>query len=237
MAISSFGQSTIKEAAVIPMFSLSYAYQIPQQDLAKRFGDNSNVEGAFTIKGKKGWVFGVDASYLFGSDVKEEGLMEGLLTSNGNVINQYGEYATIAVSERGFYAGAKVGKVINVTKKYPNSGIYITGSVGLLQHHIHIENESNNAPQIIDDYVKGYDRLTNGLAIKGFVGYMHLGKKQLANFFGGIEYTISNTQSRRDFNFDMKIADTQKRNDNLFGIRVGWIIPLYRRVPDEYFTY
>ncbi len=230
-------QRNINEAATIPMFSATIAYQLPQDDLANRFGNNANFGLGFTLKGKKGWLLGVDANYIFGGDIKETSMLDGITTSNGYIINEYGEYANIVISERGYYAGLKLGKVINLSMKMPNSGILITGSLGFLEHKIRIENEGNNTPQILGDYAKGYDRLTNGLAAKGFIGYMYIGKSQLANFYGGIEYLYSWTESRRNFNFDTRMADTRKRNDNLAGIRIGWIIPLYRRVPDSYFTF
>ena len=230
-------QRDIKESATIPMFSVSYSFQSPLEDMADRFGNNSNVGVSFTLKGKKGWLIGIDGSFLFAGQLKEDSLLHGIMTSNGNIINQYGEYSNIVLSQRGYYAGVKVGKVINIIPSMPNSGIYVTGSVGFLEHRIKIENESNNAPQVLNDYAKGYDRLTNGLAVKGFLGYMHIGKSQFANFYGGVEYLQSWTQSRRDFNFDDKKANTETRSDNLVGVRVGWIIPLYRRVPDSYFTF
>jgi hypothetical protein len=237
LSFPALSQRNINEAATIPMFSVSYSYQFPLQDMADRFGSNSNVGAAFTLKGKKGWLLGVDASYLFGNDIKEENLMHGILTSNGQIINQHGEYANFVTSERGYFIGFKLGKIIPLHTTSPNSGLYISGTIGFLEHHIRIDNEGNNAPQILDDYKKGYDRLTNGLAAKGFIGYMHIGKSQFANFFGGIEYIHSWTQCRRDYNFDTRETDTRKRNDNLFGIRVGWIVPIYRRVPDSYFTF
>lgn len=236
-SLAAMAQPNIKEAATIPMFSVSFAYQMPQQDLADRFGNNSNIGAAFTLKVKKGWLVGIDASYLFGGDIKEENLLNGILTSDGQIINQYGEFANVVLSERGYFAGVKLGKVINLSKALPNSGLYVTGTLGFLEHHIRIENQGNNTPQILGDYNKGYDRLANGLAAKAFVGYMYIGKSQFANFFGGVEYLHSWTQCRRDFNFDTQETDTRKRNDNLIGIRVGWIVPLYRRVPDNYFTF
>jgi len=31
--------------------------------------------------------------------------------------------------------------------------------------------------------------------------------------------------------------DTQSRLDFLTSIKVGWVIPIYRRMPDEYYYY
>ncbi len=232
-----FSQRAITKAATVPMFSFSYAFQIPQKDLALRFGANSNIGTAFTLKSENGWLIGLEAEYLFSGNIKEDSILDGLRTENGNIINKLGEYSNVLLWERGYFVAAKFGKIIPVFNINPNSGIYLSGSVGFLEHKIRIENQGNIAPQITGDYAKGYDRLTNGLAIKEFVGYMYIGENQLANFYAGFEFYQSWTQNRRSYNFDTMEADNSKRNDNLISFRLGWIIPLYRRIPDSYFTY
>jgi len=232
-----FSQRRIVEKATIPMFSFSYGYHFPWGDMGDRFGNSSMIGGDFNIKTTNGWTYGVDFRYIFGSTVKEDDILDGIMTSNNNIINQYGEYASIIISERGYSAGGSFGKVFPVFAKNPNSGIYLRGGLGLLEHKINIENQANNAPQVLDDYKKGYDRLTNGLAANLFLGYLYIGANQLSNFYIGVDVYHSWTMSRRDFDFaTMKVDDT-KRNDNLFGLKMGWVVPLYRRIPDNYFTY
>jgi hypothetical protein len=240
LLLFSFGlnaQRQITEKSAMPFFSFSYAVQYPQADLAERFGWNSNFGAGFMYKTQSGWLWGIDAQYLFGNHLKEDSIIDGLRTRNGEIINQYGEYANILMSQRGYYMAGRFGKLININKKNPNSGIVIIGDVGFLEHKIRIENQGNTTPQLSGDYVKGYDRLTNGLALKGFAGYMHFGKSQFANFYVGVEYYHCQTQNRRSWNFDTMSQDLRKRKDNLAGIRIGWIIPIYRNVEDSYFTY
>jgi len=237
ISLLSFSQRKIVKEASIPMFSFSYAFQIPQRDMAIRFGANSNVGVGYTYKTQKGWLIGLEAEYLFSQNINEDSILDGLRTSNGNILNKYGEYANIIMSERGYYTGIKVGKILPMFQFVPNSGIYLSGSVGFLEHKIRIENQGNITPQVTGDYAKGYDRLTNGLAIKEFVGYMYIGENQYTNFYAGFEFYQSWTQNRRSFNFDTMEQDLSKRNDNFVSFRVGWIIPLYRQIPDEYFTY
>ena len=233
----SFGQRKIVEEATIPMFTFTYSYHIPSGDLADRFGNSSMIGSGFSIKTNKGWIFGADAGFIFGNNVKEDGILDGIRTSNGNIINLYGEYATVLLSERGYYLGLSLGKVIPIFKVNSNSGVLIKGGIGFIEHKINIENQSNNAPQVLDDYKKGYDRLTNGLSSNAFLGYLFIGENQLSNFYAGIEVYQSWTANRRDYNFDTMIFDETERKDNLIGFKVGWIIPLYRRIPDNYFTY
>jgi hypothetical protein len=233
-----FAQSITKDSCIFtPMFTFSYSYQIPGANLADRFGDNSNIGFNFLIKTNKNWIAGVDFNYLFGGKIKENNIFDSISTSSGEIIDGNGMIADIKLYERGFYTSVKFGKIFPVLSSNKNSGIMLIGSVGLLQHKIRIEVTDNVAPQLKDDYKKGYDRLTNGLGISEFVGYAYLGNSRTANFFAGIEFTQAWTQCRRDFNFDTMQKDTSKRLDLLYGIKVGWIIPLYKRQVSEFYYY
>lgn len=219
----------------IPMFSFSYSIQNPGGDLAKRFGISSSIGSAFTIKTKSNYVFGVDFDFIFGNHLKETSMFDSVRTENGNFLNVYGEYAKVALSERGFFIGGKIGKIFPVLKNNKNSGILFTIRPGLLQHKIRIENDGNNTPYILDDYKKGYDRLTNGFAVSEFIGFVYFNKNQLYNFNIGVEFYQAWTQNRRSINFDTMLPDTQQRIDLLSTIKVSWIIPIYRRQPLEFY--
>jgi hypothetical protein len=95
-----------------------------------------------------------------------------------------------------------------------------------LQHKIKIQDESKSVSQLTGDYKKGYDRLSNGLAMTGFIGYQHLDPKKRINFITGFDLTMGFTQNRRDFNFDTMTKDERKRKDFLVGFKVGWILPI-----------
>jgi hypothetical protein len=43
------------------------------------------------------------------------------------------------------------------------------------------------------------------------------------------------TKSRRSFNFDTMEQDLQKRLDIYFGPRVGFILPLYKKMPKDFY--
>ena len=217
--------------------SATYAYQFPGGDLAKRFGSNSNIGITAWYKLKSNWVFGFDYTYMFGKNLNEEAssIFDNITTSDGHIIDKYGQLSAVMLSERGFYTGLKLGKVIPFTKSNVNSGLLISFGMGLLQHKIFIENDGNVTPQIIGDYKKGYDKLTNGLALQQFIGYMYIGKSKLANFFVGIEFTQGFTQSRRDYDFNLMMKDETKRLDLLYSIRVGWIVPFYKREARDFY--
>lgn len=213
----------------------SFAFQLPGGNLADRFGHNFNVGGSFMRKLKSNWLLGIEGQFIFGDQLKENHIMDSINTQQGFLIGTNGGYADVFLYERGFHFFVKAGKIFPVFKSNPNSGIMATVGAGLLQHKIRIENDDNNVPQVHDDYVKGYDRLTNGLSITEFIGWIHLGGNRIANFSAGFEFTQAFTQNRRSFNFDEMRQDDTKRLDLLYGFRASWYIPFYKKKPKDFY--
>jgi len=220
-----------------PHVTVGYGYSTPGGDLANRFGNNGSIEVGFHIKDKKNWYYGVQFNYLFGNKVHEPNLLSNLLTSRGEILDEQGQIATMFIQERGFNVFLQGGKLFPVIGPNKNSGLLITGGIGLLQHKIRIEHQEAKITQLEGDYLKGYDRLTNGLSIHQFVGYYHLSNNRLVNFYMGAQATEGITQSRREWNLDTQTQDNSKRLDMLFGLRAGWILNLYQRAPNDYYIY
>ncbi|HOZ29507.1 MAG TPA: hypothetical protein PLL66_01200 [Bacteroidales bacterium] len=217
---------------------VNYSFQMPFGDMADRFGLSSTIGFGLDYQLKSGWTIGTEFNYLFGGNIKDStSILTGLMTESGYIINEYGEYGTFLLSERGFYGGAKIGKLIPVWGPNKNSGIIVNVGAGLLQHHIRIENKDNNTPPILGDYKKGYDRLSNGLSLREFIGYQYLDNNGTINFYFGFEFYQAWTQCRRDYNFDTMQSDNTERKDYLSGFRIGWILPLYKKAPNKYYYY
>ena len=104
-----------------------------------------------------------------------------------------------------------------------------------MRHKIKIDDIGHQSPQLVDPYPQGYDRLTAGFGAHEFIGYVYFSNKRLLNFFGGFEFTQAFTKSQRSFDYDLMKADVEKRTDLLNGIRIGWILPLYKRTPQEFY--
>ena len=233
-------QVSIKDSSIfIPMVYATYSYQFPGGDLANRYGSNSSIGGGFLFKIKSNWIFGAEGNYLFGGNVKNsDELLRDISTPDGFVIDANGYYADIAYYERGYNFYAKFGKLFPVLSPNPNSGIVLMAGAGFLQHKIRIHSTTgNDAPQILGDYMKGYDHLSNGFAVNGSLGYMYLGSTRLLNFYLGFEFTQAWTKNKRDRDFDTGLHDSKKYSDQFYGIKVCWIIPLYKRTPKAYYLY
>lgn len=223
----------------IPMFYVTYAYQFPGGDLVERYGNNSSIGGGFQWKTDKNWIIGSEFLFMFGNKVKiADEIMFNLKTVNGNIISMSGNFTNYAIYERGYYISGRIGKLWPVLSSNYNSGIVLMGSLGYMQHKIRIEVEKNTAPQLNGDYNKGYDRLAGGFALSQFIGYMYIGDSRLLNFFGGIEIYEAFTKAKRDVYFDTTKPDPiPNRFDLLIGLKIAWVIPLFKRMPEKYYYY
>lgn len=235
MSDSSKGQSSIRDS-VISMITIDMqmALQNPAGDLAERFGRNGALGGGIHYKNKKNWEIGIDGQFMFGKRVNDP-VTELVATVEGYHIDQEGRFVNLLFLERGFTITGNVGKVIPLFGPNPNSGILIRGGVGLMQHKILLESRVNDVPQLEDEYLKGYDRLTNGLTLHQFIGYKYMGNNRFINITMGFEGYQAFTQSRRDFDFEMMKKDDRKRMDMLYGLKVIWSFPIYRRVSTGYY--
>lgn len=236
---SAQAQKTIDSAITFPMFSGSFMVQFPGGDMAKRFGVNTNVGGSFMLKLKNNLIFDVNASYIFGSQLKGDAthIFDSIATSDGNLINENGEFAKLRTYERGYFVGLRTGYILPFLRSNLNSGPLLMIGGGILQHKIRIENDGNNTPQINGEYKKGYDKMCYGYSVTEFLGYIYFSKNQLMNFYAGFEFYQGFTKSGRSYDYTLMKKDTDKRKDLLYSFKVGWIIPIYKRVPDKYYYY
>jgi hypothetical protein len=104
-----------------------------------------------------------------------------------------------------------------------------------LQHHIKIDYRDAQIPQLEGDYIKGYDRLTSGFGLNEFVGYLHYGKRKLINFYIGLDFMQTWTKNKRGYNYDQGQYDNDIKRDNLMGFRIGWVLTLYKRAPEQFY--
>ncbi len=224
-----------KKPPNILTINANYGFQVPGGDLADRFGVNSDIGFAIEFITKR-LILGIESDFIFGGNVKED-VISNLRTPSGGIVSQGKELGEVDLSERGFFSGLTVGTIIPLSQKNTRSGIRISGTGGFMQHKIRIVDITESIRQLQGPYLKGYDRLTNGLAIKEFVGYQYFSNNRLLNFYFGVEGIQAFTQNRRSYNFDTMMKDETKRVDLLFGLRLGWTLPIFFDSGEEKYYY
>lgn len=212
-------------------------FQYPFGDMAQRFGYGGMVGGQLVWKTKTNFTFDVNYGFLFGNQVKEDTVLKPILTSQNYLISREGEPVDVFLSERGFLIYGRVGRIFKVGSANVNSGIHANAGAGFLQHKIKVTEASQKAPQLLGDYIKGYDRLSNGLVLTQALGYSHFSDYKLINYYMGIEFYEGFTQNRRTVNFDTGKPDNRPRLDIIGNVVFRWYFPVYKRQPQDFYFY
>ena len=226
----------IKDSTIYaPIFSLNYAFQIPANTLLERFGTNNNLGFSGGIKTKSNWTYELSTSFIFGTNVKDTTIIDHLQNNQNWIINQFGEESVVLIQERGQVFSFKIGKLINLIGPNPNSGLIIKLGIGWMRHKIRIDNENDQIPQLSQQHLPYYDRLASGLTLYQFIGYHHMSNNRLTNFYLGMEFYQGFTKGRRDYQIDTMEPSNEKRLDLLNGFRIGWIVPVFRQAPNDFY--
>jgi len=217
-------------------FTFNYNYQIPIGELATTFGNNSAVGASYFLERNNNMIFGTEANYLFGTNIKDATIFENISTSTGAIIDANGHYANVNLMQRGFDAYFFTGYAFHFRKKF--SGIYISQGIGYLQHQIFIDTKNQNIPQLNEDMKKGYDRCSSGFSTKLSIDYKYYHKKGRFQISSGINYTMAYTKNQRTYDFsNNKYYSDTKTWDKLLGFKIELIIPIHRKNEEEFHYY
>lgn len=237
ICFNSFLISAQDSAASFAYIKFQYAYYLPGGDYEERFGNTNSVGGELGFKTKSNWHFSVSGSYLFSNNVKVNNLLSDVINDAGDVTDSDGKLLRLIYEMRGQSYYLKVGRVIPILGSNPNSGLLINLGIGYLQHKIKVDYRDGTVFQLDEERLKGYDRLTSGIALNQFIGYQYFDKSNLLNFYIGFEFNQAFTKNRREYNYDEMSYDTDGKFDVLSGFRVGWVIPFRSRKSEEFYYY
>lgn len=207
---------------------VSYGAHLSQGDLSERFGLSLSPELSVEWLNDQNTVLaGLQGAFFFGNQVEED-VLAPLRTRDGGIIGNDRSFADLLLRQRGFFLGAHLGKIFTFGQQTARSGLRISVGGGFFQHRIRIqEDPSRNVPQLDPPYRAGYDRLTNGPALRQAIGFQMLSADGRINVKVTLVALQAFTQNRRPFNFDTRTADRTRRLDAQFGIRASWTLPFY----------
>ncbi len=216
--------------------NISYGFQLPAADLARRFGSNLTVGIGLEWMSARNWFVGLHHHYFFGQQVKEDPLAL-LRDADGNIPGENGEPAYIRLRLRGFASGLHFGRLLSLSAN-PRAGLRLEGGAGILQHKIRVQEDPQSFVALVHGpYKKGWDRLSWGLSLRQFIGWQTLSENRRINFYIGIELEEAFTRNRRDYDFATMGPLPEKRFDMLVGLRAGWILPFYLNEDPETIYY
>lgn len=232
----SYGQMNLRDSSISTLLiGINYHANFTDGDLAERWGFNNQIGLDFDYKFKNNLSIGGSAGFLFGSEFKEPEIFLNVINSYGTITGLSGEPANVLFLMRGAMSFFNVGYVFNRLGNNANSGLWIKVGGGFMGHKIRIESLYDDIPQLEGDYRKGYDKLTMGIATNQFVGYLFQADRKLLKFYGGVQFSQGFTQNVRTYNFDSGGQEPAKRVDLIHSVKVGWIIPIYKRSRSQYY--
>jgi hypothetical protein len=204
--------------------------------MSKRFGPSLGAGGTLLLKTRHNWIVGFEANYCFGRNVKED-VLANIKNEDGFIVDNEGYPADLRITERATCVQLVGGKVFSLLSANRHSGLMVLLGAGAMQHRIKFYDKQQKVAAVKGDLGEGYDRLSLGFVMSQFVGYLFLSEHRMVNFYTGFEFFEGFTHSVRKFNYDTGMPDTAKRLDGLAGFRFGWILPLYKKKPDEFYYY
>lgn len=218
---------------VMPSVSLQYA----GGDLADRFGQSYSAGMGIGYKTSNNWNFSLQGQFMFGTDVKNPAqLINPVLSESGFIFNQTGEYATFALDQRGAYGTFDISKTIpDFFAANRNSGFNILLGAGYLAHWVNINNVGDDSPQVLDEYMKGYDELSGGFLLKQSIGYQYMSVNRRINFRLSFEVMQAFTTNYRKFSYSTGRPSSGSMTDLVYGFRLEWILPIYSQPSSDYF--
>lgn len=224
-----------------PFCTASVGWTFPDGEMGKRYSSFMNLNANLGWKTKENWVWMTEFGFAFGSDnaKQKNEILSGIMANEENpfVISQDGSDAGVIAYNRNLSLVGKVGKIFSLSKKSPNSGIFIMLGGGFLQHQIVYQATLEKAKQLEDDYAYLYDRQMRGFMLSSFVGYIHMGKTNFTNFYLGLEFNQAWTKMTRKYQVDLKGGDNTIYQDRMWTIKLGWMFPFYGRDADKVYYY
>ncbi len=206
--------------------SFAYGLDFSAGDLSDRFGQHFHASmGIDIFKLKWNAMLRIEGSIMFGSNVKED-VISVYRAQNGAILGNDGAYADIFLRQRGSYLGVMLDKILIPQKQNKYSGLSAGLGLGLYQHNIRFNVDTNNTPQFEGDYAKGYDRNAIGPALKQNIGYMHIGRNRNLNYQISVVLIEAFTSPNRSIDFDTGLKEEGSRFDMSVGLEFRWIIPL-----------
>lgn len=210
------------------MIYAGYGPMISAGDLTERFGSGFAIDGGLAyVPANSNLQLGVRVQFGFGSDVKED-VLAGLRSREGFLIGNQREPADIQLRQRQLFVGPNVGYTFRIGNNQ-RAGIHLNTALGYFFHRIRIQEDPVQVvPQLNEEFLPGYDRLTGGFALHQFVGYQQLAFDRRLNFYIGADATVGSTRALRNFDIPLGARPSEDgRIDIVLGLRAGIVIPFY----------
>jgi len=210
---------------------------VPTGPWTENFRENFSLSTSVGRKFSNNFIISGEWSYLFGGEVdNRNNILDNILTDNGQLLNGNGSYAQININQRGTYVNLQVEKLFFSPAKNENSGWSIGAGAGYAWHWLNIDNVGNDSPQLNEEYIAGYDRMSRGFTAVQSIGYLYLSRSKLINFKVSFEVNQIWSKDLRKYNYPTGFLSDEINLNLLYSFKFKWYLPIYLGgKTDEYY--
>jgi hypothetical protein len=210
---------------------------IPSGSWTENFRENFSLSTSVGRKFDNNIIISGELNYLFGGEVNSRNeILENIITSNGQLLNGNGSYAQININQRGTYFNIQAEKLFFSPAKNENSGWSIGAGAGYAWHWLNIDNVGNDSPQLNEEYIAGYDRMSRGFTAVQSIGYLYLSRSKLINFKVSFEVNQIWSKDLRKYNYPTGLLNDETNLNLLYSLKLKWYLPIYLGgKTDEYY--
>jgi hypothetical protein len=220
---------------------LGFGFGMPGGELRNRFGNHLHATAGYNLVFPSHWTLGVEASYGFGRNVKQDPL-SSLRDANGDIIAKDGSLSTTDITESvTMLPTVKFGRVFVLKKRVKTPdwehGLLVNVGYSWIQYKYGLNNVSRDVAQLDGDRKKGYDRLASGPGgLAELTYFLQSPKGSYGVFFKG-QYYYGVSQSRRVYDYNYQRATTGVMPVSALILQIGFALTFYRLDENDYFYY
>lgn len=208
-------------------------FNTPLFDLKEKFGYFTSANVSCKFKSNKNWTLGLTGTYNFGNQLKSDPV-SSLRNSFGLFITESGTVTEVNAFLTSFQGMLKAGWLFTSKKKNPNSGLLAEIGIGLTSYKYRFKVLDGSIPLLDKQNTKGYDQLTIGTTYALNIGYLHLSDNARINYYLGTEFGMILGNGQRTWLYNNNVAGNFKTFDGYLGLKLIWILPLYRRAENDF---
>lgn len=233
-----FSQAPGRDSLRAWLIEAGISYYGTAGELGERLNSGSSAGIGVAYKTQKNWIWGVEASYLYSNNVADPtAVVSGFKFEQQSILNTVGNLANINVDHRGFEAYAVVRKTLPWLNANPNSGLQVGFGAGATTFWYNITSNDQSVPQIQDEYDKGYDKLSAGLALKQAISYHYMAPRRTFNFRISFEVGQTFTEDLRGYNYSSGQKISERQFSLTYGLKAHWILPIYQEKRNQEYFY
>lgn len=195
---------------------VNFIPEIPLGSVSNRFGYNQQFSIQLEYLQQYKWSYFLTGAVRLGDKVKQD-VLAPLRNNEGYISGVNGYYADIFGRKRGYEYGIGGSYLQEIGKHH----LRFETSVIQLGHWIRIVDDSRSVPQVTNEYAKLYDQFTSGFGIReSFLYQLNINEDRSSIIIG--------VQSSQAFTRNHRALGNSRSWDIYLGLRVGYLLPLFR---------